>query len=288
MIAAVLSLASIGVAVAAAPVASASSTSSWQGQGLFDLENQQFNWTATAHHYKAVILNDWKARWGRRITAKGGVKVFVYKDLTSTRETDCGTSLGGGQSCIVNGVICPHGVKDARDYAGGIGFCWAWRHHRNWFLRTSSGQLLTESGFPTQYVMNFGNRGYQEAWLRTVAADAKANGWKYVFGDNAVDNNGYGTPAKYPTAARVQAAMFSMLKVVGIGLRKDGIKLVPNLGYTDQYPSLWGKWIHYVGGFQNQHNVGDVSRQLSICESLHKICLFNQTPSQSVSYYGNN
>jgi hypothetical protein len=251
-------------------------------QGLFDLGNQPYDWATAARQYGAVILNDWKASWAQQITAAGS-KAFVYKDLTSTRETDCGANPGGGSSCIVNGVICPKGVNDARYYAGGLGFCWAWRNHPGWFLRTSSGALLTEAGFPTQYVMDFGNPAYQQAWLQAVTADAKANGWKYIFGDNALDNNTYGTSPTYPTTASVQAAMVAMLKVVGPGLAKAGISLVPNLGYTDQYPSLWGSWIGYVAGFQNQHNVGDVSQQKSICEAQRKLCLFDQTPSQTMT-----
>src|SRR5215469_2239312 len=134
-----------GLAVAAAGPASAAAT----GQGIIDLGNQPYNWAATAPHYRAIILNDWKASWAAQVT-RAGSKAFVYKDLTSTRETDCGTSAGGGQSCIVNGKICPAGVHDAPFYAAGLGFCWTWRNHPRWFLRNSSGHLLTEAGFPTQ------------------------------------------------------------------------------------------------------------------------------------------
>ena len=93
--AALLALGGLGVIAAAAPAVSAATTQ----QGLFDLGNQPYNWARTAPHYKAIILNDWKAAWAHRI-AGVGAKPFVYKDLTSTRETDCGTSPGGGQPCI--------------------------------------------------------------------------------------------------------------------------------------------------------------------------------------------
>jgi Hypothetical glycosyl hydrolase family 15 len=278
-IAALLGLAAV-VGWVAAPAGAATSQT-----GLFDLGNQSYAWSAQAPQYSAIILNDWKASWAAQITAAGS-KPFVYKDLTSTRETDCGTSPGGGSPCIVNRVICPKGVNDAPYYAGGLGFCWTWRHHPSWFLRTATGGMLKEAGFRTQFVMDFGNAAYQAAWLKAVTADAKANHWTYVFGDNALDNNSYGTPAKYPTTAKVQAAMLSMLKVVGPGLTKAGISLVPNLGFTNLYPNLWSSWIGYVAGFQNQHNVGNVSQQVSTCQAQHKTCFFNQTGSGTFTYYG--
>jgi Hypothetical glycosyl hydrolase family 15 len=264
------SLALVTLVVGVAAPAAAATTQ----QGLNDEGGTSYNWSVTAPRYRAIILNDWNSKWASQITAAGS-HAFVYKDLTSTRSTDCGTNPGGGSPCIVNGAFCPPGVNDAPYYASGIGFCWAWRNRRSWFLRNASGRLMTEQGFPTQYLMDFGNSSYQAAWLKAVRTDATARGWRYVFADNALDNNSYGTPAKYPTASSVQAAMLSMLKVVGPGLRKAAIALVPNLGYTNLYPTLWGTWIQYVSGFANEHNVGNVSRQTSICQTQHKTCMFN-------------
>jgi hypothetical protein len=202
--------------------------------------------------------------------------VFVYKDLTSTREDDCGSNPGGGTPCIQNGVICPKGVSDAPYYAAGLPFCWTWRHHRSWFLRGTNGTLLTESGFPTQYVMNYGSRAYSRTWARFVIRDARRNGWHYVFGDNVLDNNGYGVPAKYRTAAATQRAMIRMLRVVGPRLRRAHITFVGNLGYTNLYQRLWKTWMPYVAGFQDQHAVGNQSYEKQVCAQMKKLCLYNQ------------
>lgn len=257
---------------------------------LIDLDGTSYNWSEVAPTYQAVILNDWEASWIPEIKAVSpGTQVFVYKDLSSTRSNDCTGNPDGTDSCISDGVFCPPGINDSSTLSTGVGFCWTWRNDPSWFLRDSSGALITETGYPTQYMMDFGKPAYQAQWLANVKTDALTNGWGGVFMDNVMNNTNYGTPASYPTPAATQAAMLSMLKVVGPGLRASGITNIGNLGYNNLYPTLWASWLPYVSGFMNEfayygpgnspEGAGDWTRflepEVRACANQEKICIFN-------------
>ena len=257
---------------------------------LIDLNSTSYNWSEVAPTYQAVILNDWNASWIPEIKAVSpGSHVFVYKDLSSTRSNDCTGNPDGTDSCISDGVFCPPAVNDSSTLSTGVGFCWTWRNHPSWFLRDSSGSLITETGYPTQFMIDFGSPAYQAQWLANVKADALANGWDGVFMDNVMDNTNYGTPASYPTPAATQAAMLSMVKVVGPGLRAAGITNIGNLGYNNLYPNLWATWLPYVSGFMNEFTYYGPSNspegaqdwirflepEVQACASQEKVCIFN-------------
>jgi hypothetical protein len=257
---------------------------------LIDGSSTSYNWSQVAPAYQAVIVNDWETSWIPEIKAASRqTQVFVYKDLSSTRSNDCTGNPDGTDSCISAGVVCPAGIDDSSALAAGVGFCWAWRNQPRWFLQDSSGALLTEIGYPTQYMMDVGNPAYQAQWLANVKADVAANGWDGVFMDNVLDNINYGTPASYPTPAAIQGAMLSMLKVVGPGLEAAGVTTIGNLGYNNLYPSLWASWLPYVSGFMNEfayfgpsnspEGAGDWTRflepEVRACAGQEKVCIFN-------------
>jgi Hypothetical glycosyl hydrolase family 15 len=257
---------------------------------FIDLDGTSYNWGNVAPAYQALILNDWDTSWITEIKAASrGTQVFVYKDLSSTRSDDCTGNQDGSDSCISGGVFCPAGTNDSSTLSAGVGFCWAWRNHPSWFLRDSSGALITETGYRTQYMMDFGNPAYQAQWLANVKSDALTSHWDGVFMDNVMDNTNYGTPASYPKPADIQAAMLSMLKVVGPGLSAAGITNIGNLGYNNLYPTLWPTWLPYVSGFMNEFSyywpdkspegAEDWSRflepEVRACTSQEKICIFN-------------
>lgn len=235
---------------------------------LIDQSSRAYDWATVAPRYAAINLNDWNTNWISQIrSANPQAKILVYKDLTSTREDDCGTNPAGGSPCIVSGTICPPGTNDAPYFAGGLGFCAAWRANPAWFLTTSGAlatastppsQLVSESGFPTQYMMDYGNAGYQRAWLSAVKADAQAHGWSGVLADNAISKaaeygrNGNPASPRYPSDSSAQAAMAGMLSVVGPGLTGAGISIVPNLGYNNLYPGLWAAWLQNVSGLMDE------------------------------------
>jgi Hypothetical glycosyl hydrolase family 15 len=249
--------------------------------------------------YTFAIFQAWQGSAASAAKSQGAV-VAEYKDLTSTRSDDCGTSPGGGSDCIVNGVICPSSVNDAANYAAGLGFCWAWRNHPEWFLTTDgstatsstpSSDLVWENGYNTQAMMDWGNKAYQDAWAASVIKTAQANGFQYVFADNALMNPTAYTNqplVKYPTAQAVQNATQSMLAEVGPQLQAAGIGFIPNLGYTDMYPGVWAQWLPYVSGFMNQHDVGagvktqngtsnELQDEHNACQQQGKVCLFDNT-----------
>jgi hypothetical protein len=252
-------------------------------------------------NYTFAIFQAWQGSAASAAKGQGAV-VAEYKDLTSTRADDCGTSPGGGSDCIVNGVICPSGVNDAANYAAGLGFCWAWRNHPDWFLTTDGStatsstppsDLVWENGYNVQAMMDWGNKAYQDAWAANVIQTAQANGFQYVFADNALMNPTAYTNqplVKYPTAAAVQSATQSMLAEVGPQLQAAGIGFIPNLGYTDMYPGVWARWLPYVSGFMNQHDVGsgvktqngtsnELQDEHNACQQQGKVCLFDNTGS---------
>jgi hypothetical protein len=255
---------------------------------LLDLDGHDYNWASVAPGYRGIALNSWDSAWRAQIRAASpGTKVYVYKSLIDTRSNDCGTNSGGGSSCIVGGKFCPAGVNDAPQLADGMGFCWAWRNHPNWFLHTSSGSLIRLAGYPDTYMMDFGQKAYQQTWLHNVLTSTKAGGFQGVFADNAIITTGYGVSAKYPTNAAVQSAMASMLATVGPGLRSHGIKLLANLGNNNVYPSIWGKWLRYVSGFLNEfwgYWPGNkpqsgwaewITAEVRQCVAQHKVCEFH-------------
>jgi len=244
-------------AVAAGPAAG--DTRLW----LMDLDQAPHDWATVAPQFAVVELNSWNtAALAAVRAASPGTKVVEYKDLQSVRANDCGTSPGGGQPCVVNGVICPAGVDDAPYYAGGLGFCATWRSHPEWFL-TNDGTTATAAtplsdlhvmaGFPDSYQTDYGNPAYQAAWAQAVSADVAASGWDGVKADNAITTAAaYGTVPAYPTDASVQAAMGSMLATVGPAVTGTGAMIVPNLGHNNVYPGVWARWLPYVSGLVNE------------------------------------
>lgn len=246
-------------------------------------------WKAIAQQYGVVALNAWDASVVPVLHgANSSVRAWVYKDLTSTRSDDCTTSSG---DCILNGVTCPAGVQDSAELATGVGFCWAWRNHRDWFLTRPDGSYLVESGYSTQYEMDYGNPAYQQAWVQGVTADVAANHWDGVEVDNALSvADNYGVAARYPSDAAVQEHTLSMLEVVGPDLARAGIPAVFNVGYDTAYPQLWSQWLPYVGGLEQEFYLSSWSTttdtnpteflyvyqpEVSSCAAAHKVCWFH-------------
>ena len=196
-----------------------------------------YDWAQVAPHYAAIALNAWDYPWIPAIRAANpSVKIFEYKDLTSSRTSAC--SDGADQAQLPTGV----------------GYCGAMANHPEWFLRNTTGGLLQENGYPTQFEMDYGNPAYQQQWASNVAADLAAHGWDGVEMDNALDTaNAYGVSPSYPTDASVQTAMAAMLALVGRQIKAAGKLAVANLGYDTKYPSLWASWLPSVSGLMDEY-----------------------------------
>lgn len=270
--------------ISAAPTGTAGNIKTF----LLDFDSTEYDWATVAPTYAVIVLNSWNASWIPAIKrASPTTKCFVYKDLSSVRDNSC--TGGTGDSCIADGVLAPAGIEDSAQLPTGVGFCYTVRNHPEWLLKTAAGAYVTETGYPAQYMTDFGNPTYQAAWLAGVIADVKAGGWDGVFMDNALNNTNYGTPANYTTPAAFQAGTLSMLKVVGPGLTAAGIENFANVGYNNLFPTLWAQWLPYCTGLFDEFFMywGDNSyngtgsywttlmEQVQVAVSTGKTCLFN-------------
>src|ERR1700694_2998404 len=183
-----------------------------------------------------VVLNAWQYPLIPQVRAQHlGAVVLVYKDLSSSRPSAC-----------QNG-------QDQAELPTGVGFCLANAVHPEWFLQASGGGRLVESGYSDQYEMDYGNPSYQQAWLANVRSDVQAHGWDGVIMDNALTTaDAYGVAAQYPSHASVQAALRSMLAIVGPGLTSSGLLAIANIGGATQFPGLWDSWVSLLSGAEDE------------------------------------
>lgn len=184
-----------------------------------------------------VVLNAWEGGLLRKLKAANpAVKVYVYKDLSSTRS-----------------YACKSGVDDA-DLPTGVGYCEARTKHPEWFLRGKDGKELSYSGYGGHSQMDVGNSAYRKTWVRNVVTSAKATGFDGVFLDNALftcDAYHPGVcPAKYPDNVSFQRAYRGMLAEVRRGFAAAGLKSVANLSNARLERGVWDSYSTYLdGGF---------------------------------------
>jgi hypothetical protein len=206
----------------------------------------------------------------------------VYKDLSGVRSDDCTTRDGECGAC--------RGVSDSRFLSSGIGYCWLRRHHPGWLLRAAAtGRPFRFRGYPDTWETDYGSGAYQNQWIRNVLADVRSHGWDGVAVDNALTTaTAYGTAARYPTDASVQAATLSALRRVGHALRAAGVGSVANVGYATRFPGLWQRWLGSVGGLEEEFYLSYTTRpnavssqwgayetEVSSCAGQHKVCWFH-------------
>ncbi|MFD5827118.1 putative glycoside hydrolase [Lentzea sp. NPDC060358] len=184
-----------------------------------------------------VVLNAWEGDLLRKLkSANPAVKVYVYKDLSSTRS-----------------YACKNGVDDAQ-IPTGLGYCDVRAKNPDWFLRGTSGKELVYSGYEGHWQMDVGNPAYRKAWVNATVANAKSTGFDGVFLDNALftcDAYHPGEcPAKYPDNASMQAAYKGMLAEVKAGFSAAGLTSVANLANARLQQGGWEAYSQYVdGGF---------------------------------------
>ena len=101
-----------------------------------------------------------------------------------------------------------------------------------WLLTGSTGSLLTNTGYPSNYVGDVGSTGYQQAWITNVLAYLGAHpGLDGIFIDDMLYDLKplAGTEAaKYPTQQQWAAATLSFAKAVGTALRSHGYYVALN------------------------------------------------------------
>ena len=105
-----------------------------------------------------VVLNAWEGSLIPKLKAANpALKVYVYKDLSSTRS-----------------YACRNGVDDAQLPAG-VGYCDADKRHPDWFMLGPNGQRLQYGGYSGHFQMDIGNVAYQNAWIDNVISSANAS-----------------------------------------------------------------------------------------------------------------
>ncbi len=203
--------------------------------GLLALRNGDI--TATdAGRYGVIVLNAWESgRIPAIKAASPGVKVLVYKDMSSTRS-----------------YAVRNGVDDAK-LPTGVGYAVAERTHPEWFLTTTAGARVESAGYPGHWWMDIGNDSYIDAWTASVSAELAAGGWDGVMVDNTMNTPEYYLPgdsilAKYPNDASYAAATDHFLAVAGPRLRSGGFSVIPNLGGNFVDLTTYRRWVGYASG----------------------------------------
>jgi putative glycosyl hydrolase-like family 15 (GHL15) protein len=185
--------------------------------------------------YRYVLLNAGDYKRIRRLKAANpGIKVFVYKDMASTRSWSCG------------GLV-----------AGGVDYCWAKQRHPEWFTH-QVGAPFEWSRYPSHWQMNVGAPAYQNAWAANVVSELRRRGWDGVIIDNAnMDPSRYRPFPydEYPTRQSYQDATRSFLASVGPKIRRAGFLVIPNIQHSPVYltKALWSDWIQFTSGATLEH-----------------------------------
>jgi Hypothetical glycosyl hydrolase family 15 len=192
--------------------------------------------------FKYVLVNAWNHDLIAQLKAKNpGVKLLVYKDMSSSRS-----------------YACRGGVDEALLPAG-VGYCFANARQPDWFTTDQAGNRIEWTPFPGHWQMDVGNPGYQDAWAENVLAELRRYRWDGVFLDNACMDCSFYFPGKrmqeYPSQASYQAATRSFLARVGPRLKAEGFLVLPGI---QSHPvlattALWADWTQFTSGGVHQY-----------------------------------
>jgi putative glycosyl hydrolase-like family 15 (GHL15) protein len=217
-----------------------SSSRAGKTAGLLGLDHGDLSAASHLGGYGYVVLNAWEYRRIPALkAAHSGVKVLVYKDMSSTRS-----------------YACRRGV-DQDLLPTGVGYCRADRNHPEWFLLDQNNRRIQWRRYPGHWWMDVGNSAYQNTWTTDVTAELNAKGWDGVMIDNAIVNPVYylqprESIPRYPTTAAYTAATQSYLANVGPKLQAAGFEVIPNIGGADASPSVLSAWVQYTSGVERE------------------------------------
>jgi hypothetical protein len=182
-----------------------------------------------------IVLNAWEGDLLKKLKAANPqVKVYVYKDLSSTRS-----------------YACKQG-RDDEHLPAGLGYCYARENHPEWFLEGPNGKELVYSGYEGHWQMDVGNPEYRKAWVSSVVETSKSTGFDGVFLDNVLytcDAYHSGVcPAKYPDNASFQQAYKGMLAEIRSSFAAAGLLSVGNLTNARLQAGGWDAYGDYLDG----------------------------------------
>jgi putative glycosyl hydrolase-like family 15 (GHL15) protein len=189
--------------------------------------------------YRYVLLHPYHHSLIPELKRKNpGIKVLVYKDMSSTRSYACS---GGADEALI---------------PSGVGYCWANAHHPDWFTTDQSGNRIEWGPWGGHWQMDVGSSAYQDQWFANVLSELKQNGWDGVAIDNVNDDpSGYfgnRVSQEYPTKTAYAAATRSFLARVGPALISSGFLVLPNIQASAD-PSVWADWTQFTSGAVRQY-----------------------------------
>jgi hypothetical protein len=147
-----------------------------------------------------------------------------------------------------------------------LGVPYAQAARNGWLLKDASGNRLVNRDYPSDYVADVGNRGYQQAWLQNVLQFLRAHHDDGVMIDDVLADltTLAGTEAAaYPTQQAWASAQLSFVRAVGPALRRAGYYVLVNAtGYVPgdlqsntgaSTVSWWRALAPYVSGMMNEY-----------------------------------
>lgn len=174
-----------------------------------------------------LLINQWDA-WMISVAkaVNPSIKVFVYKDASSTRSYD---------SSPVTNQPCGVRYSDAPDA---------------WFAKDSSGKRIQYSGYSGHWLMDVSNVDYRKAWASNVKAAIVAGGFDGVFIDNLLwARNAYGViPRNYASDAVMQDAYVGFLSTVRVDMQSAGKLMLGNLSNARLVAGRWSKYLDKLDG----------------------------------------
>jgi Hypothetical glycosyl hydrolase family 15 len=184
--------------------------------------------------YRYVVLNARDAGSIAALKAKNpSLKALLYQNAAATYAYAC------------------HGGTDDPLLPAGVGYCAAAEQHPEWFLKDTTGAPVEFCDYPGTWQMDVGSSSYQDAWVASVAATLKRDGWDGVMIDDVNSTERYHlcgkTLAAYPTDASYEAASRRFLARVGPMLTSQGLLALPNINY-DCWEACFSSFIQYTSG----------------------------------------
>lgn len=136
---------------------------------------------------------------------------------------------------------------------------WIDANHPEWFQRDTSGNRVEVPDYPGRWMMDMGNRAFQDFWIRETLRDLRESPWDGVFVDDALTNvRGHDLPplAGYPDDASLQEAVYVFLKRAREALAREEYQLVANVTNGFDFPGLWEKWLGVTDGLMEEYFAG--------------------------------
>jgi len=197
----------------------------WNGYKPSDAEVER-----EAKRRSYVMLNAWDhVLAGKLKSYNPALKVFCYKDASSTRSYDSNT--------------------DYRLLPTGVSYQYANTYRTNWFLKDRNGNRLSYSGYNGHWQMDIGHVDYQKEWASNVAKMKQQwPVWDGILVDNLLwtpDTYHSGVvPMLYGTETAFQDAYKYFLSTVGPVLRNAGLSMLGNL--SNARIGNGGRWLSYM------------------------------------------